>query len=107
MPIGSSSELPAPKVGGGDGALGQVLHVDRAEPAEYLHRDASQRHGDQRADDGGVCRHPERDQELHADDGAEHAEHGQQDQGRRLEDARVPRAAGEVLGAVHDLFRGE
>ncbi len=61
-----------------DRALRQVLHVDRAVARERRERDARKRHAGERADQRGVGGDAERDDELHADDRADDAERGDQ-----------------------------
>jgi hypothetical protein len=85
-------------VGGAEGrrrdrALRQVLDVDRAVAGEECERHPDQQHRDEGADDRGVRRHAELQDQLHADHRAEHAQHDQQDQGRRREGRGMLRLA--------------
>jgi len=73
-------------VGGAEGrrrdvALGEVLDVNGAVAGKQRERHPRQNHRHQRADDGGVRRHPELKDELDADDGAEDREHDQEREG--------------------------
>ncbi len=63
-----------------DGALRQILEVNRAVTTHHLQGNPRQDHGHQRPEDRGVGRHAQRDQQLDADDGAEDAEQRQQHQ---------------------------
>ena len=83
--------------GGGDRALRQVLHVDRAIADERAQRDARQCHARERADQRGVGGDAERDDELHADDRTDDAERRDQQQRAEFEEARVD---ADVRGAV-------
>ncbi len=65
---------------GGDGTLRQVLHVDGAIAREGGEWDAGECHATERADQRCVSGNAEGDDELHADDRADHAEGGDQEE---------------------------
>ena len=87
MPIGSSRLLAAPNV-----AAGEILHVDGAVAGEDGNRNSCHDHGDQRADERGVRRNTELQDQLNADDRAEQRQQDQKNKGGRSEGRGMPRA---------------
>ena len=77
------------KRGGRHRALRQVLRMHRPEHAQAGHRQTSEQHREQRADERGVRRDAERRQQLHADDGASGADGHERHEQRRREGARM------------------
>ncbi len=70
-----------------DSALRQVLNVDRAVAQERHQRDSGKRHTRERTDQRRVGRDPQSDDQLHADDGAHHAERRNQQQRAKFDEA--------------------
>ena len=76
MPIGSISALPAPNVAAEMALCARFCMWIGAIAGERRQRHAGQRHAGERADQRGVRGDPEGDDELHADDRADHAKGG-------------------------------
>ena len=71
--------------GGGDSALCQVLHMDRAIASERSQRNARQHHSGQGTDQRCIRGDAECDNKLHANDRADNAEWCDQEQRREFE----------------------